>query len=125
MTIRPCIDQDSPVKIIKDGFATTQVICTCNDPDIDPHKLQIKRVGDTIWYDSPYQFIGRTTGTYNFTLRGNETGNEPVAFFRIISPEDLTVTPGSLEWEAEDTSAQSITLVTGSENSWEVTIKDS
>lgn len=113
------------IAIIKDGFATTQVICTCNDPDIDPHKLQIKRVGDTIWYDSPYQFIGRTTGTYNFTLRGNETGNEPVAFFRIISPEDLTVTPGSLEWEAEDTSAQSITLVTGSENSWEVTIEDS
>lgn len=113
------------VAIIKDGFATTNVIGTCNDPNINPHKLQIKRVGDTVWYDSPYQFIGRTTGTYNFTLRGNETGNEPVASFQVISSEDFSVAPTSLEWEAEDTSTQNLAIITGSENSWEVTIEDS
>ena len=113
------------IAIIKDGFATTNVIGTCNDPDINPHKLQVKRVGDTIWYDSPYQFIGRTTGTYNFTLRGNETGDEPVASFQIISSEDFSVAPTSLQWEAEDTSAQNLDIVTDSENSWEVTIEDS
>ena len=72
------------VSVLSDGYATTSVVGTCNDPNVNPRKLQVKRVGDTVWHDSPYQFIGHTTGTYNFTIRGNETGEEPTASFQII-----------------------------------------
>ena len=72
------------VSVLSNGSATTSVVGTCNDPNVNPKKLQVKRVGDTVWHDSPYQFIGHTTGTYNFTIRGNETGEEPTASFQII-----------------------------------------
>lgn len=113
------------ISVLSNGFATTTVVGTCNDPNVNPNKLQIKLVGDTIWHDSPYQFIGHTTGIYNFTIRGNETGEEPRTSFQIISSDDLSVNPSSLEWESGDSSSQALEIITNSENSWEVTIEDS
>lgn len=113
------------ISVLSNGFATTMVVGTCNDPNVNPNKLQIKRVGDTVWHDSPYQFIGHTTGIYNFTIRGNETGKEPTTSFQIISSDDLSVNPSSLEWESGDSSSQALEIITNSENSWEVTIEDS
>lgn len=113
------------ISVLSNGFATTMVVGTCNDPNVNPNKLQIKRVGDTVWHDSPYQFIGHTTGIYNFTIRGNETGEEPTTSFQILSSDDLSVNPSSLEWESGDSSSQAFEIITNSENSWEVTIEDS
>lgn len=113
------------ISVLSNGFATTTVVGTCNDPNVNPNKLQIKRVGDTVWHDSPYQFIGHTTGIYNFTIRGNETGKEPTTSFQILSSEDLSVNPSSLQWESGDSSSQTLEIITSSENSWEVTIEDS
>lgn len=113
------------IAMLSNGFATTTVVGTCNDPNVNPSKLQIKRVGDTVWHDSPYQFIGHTTGIYNFTIRGNETGEEPTTSFQIISSDDLSVNPSSLEWESGDSSSQALEIITSSENSWEVTMEDS
>lgn len=113
------------ISLLSNGFATTMVVGTCNDPNVNPNKLQIKRVGDTVWHDSPYQFIGHTTGIYNFTIRGNETGEEPTTSFQILSSDDLSVNPSSLEWESGDSSSQAFEIITNSENSWEVTIEDS
>ena len=113
------------ISVLNNGFATTMVVGTCNDPNVNPNKLQIKRVGDTVWHDSPYQFIGHTTGIYNFTIRGNETGEEPTTSFQIINSDDLSVNPSSLEWGSGDSSSQSLEIITSSENSWEVTIEDS
>ena len=113
------------ISVLSNGFATTMVVGTCNDPNVNPNKLQIKRVGDTVWHDSPYQFIGHTTGIYNFTIRGNETGEEPTTSFQIINSDDLSVNPSSLEWGSGDSSSQSLEIITSSENSWEVTIEDS
>lgn len=110
---------------LDNGSATTTVVGTCNDPNINPKKLQVKRVGDTVWHDSPYQFIGHTTGIYNFTIRGNETGEEPTASFQILNSDDLSVNPSSLEGESGDSSSQALEIITSSENSWEVTIEDS
>lgn len=113
------------ISVLSNGFATTMVVGTCNDPNVNPKKLQIKREGDTIWHDSPYQFIGHTTGIYNFTIRGNETGEEPTTSFQILNSDDLSVNPSSLEWESGDSSSQALEIITSSENSWEVTIEDS
>ena len=113
------------ISVLNNGFATTMVVGTCNDPNVNPNKLQIKRVGDTVWHDSPYQFIGHTTGIYNFTIRGNETGEEPTTSFQIINSDDMSVNPSSLEWGSGDSSSQSLEIITSSENSWEVTIEDS
>ena len=88
-------------------------------------KIQVKREGDTVWHDSPYQFVGHTTGIYNFQVRGEEKGTEPKASFQIIGSTDIQVSPSSLSWEAEDYSAQSLDLVTGSSTSWEATVEDS
>ena len=113
------------ISVLSNGFATTMVVGTCNDPNVNPNKLQIKRVGDTVWHDSPYQFIGHTTGTYNFTIRGNETGEEPTTSFQILNSDDMSVNPSSLEWGSGDSSSQAFEIITSSENSWEVTIEDS
>lgn len=113
------------ISVLSNGFATTMVVGTCNDPNVNPNKLQIKRVGDTVWHDSPYQFIGHTTGIYNFTIRGNETGEEPTTSFQILNSDDMSVNPSSLEWGSGDSSSQSLEIITSSENSWEVTIEDS
>lgn len=113
------------ISVLSNGFATTMVVGTCNDPNVNPNKLQIKRVGDTVWHDSPYQFIGHTTGIYNFTIRGNETGEEPTTSFQILNSDDMYVNPSSLEWGSGDSSSQSLEIITSSENSWEVTIEDS
>lgn len=113
------------IAVLSNGFAVTTVIGSCNDPDVNDKKLQVKREGDTVWHDSPYQFIGHTTGIYNFKVRGEENGTEPKASFQIIGSTDIQVSPSSLSWEAEDYSAQSLDLVTGSSTSWEATVEDS
>ena len=113
------------IAVLSNGFAVTTVVGSCNDPDVNDKKLQVKREGDTVWHDSPYQFVGHTTGIYNFTVRGEEKGTEPKASFQIIGSTDIQVSPSSLSWEAEDYSAQSLDLVTGSSTSWEATVEDS
>lgn len=113
------------IAVLSNGFAVTTVVGSCNDPDVNDRKLQVKREGDTVWHDSPYQFIGHTTGIYNFKVRGEEKGTEPKASFQIIGSTDIQVSPSSLSWEAEDYSAQSLDLVTGSSISWEATVEDS
>lgn len=113
------------IAVLSNGFAVTTVVGSCNDPDVNDKKLQVKREGDTVWHDSPYQFVGHTTGIYNFKVRGEEKGTEPKASFQIIGSTDIQVSPSSLSWEAEDYSAQSIDLVTGSSTSWEATVEDS
>ena len=113
------------IAVLSNGFAVTTVVGSCNDPDVNDKKLQVKREGDTVWHDSPYQFVGHTTGIYNFKVRGEEKGTEPKASFQIIGSTDIQVSPSSLSWEAEDYSAQSLDLVTGSSTSWEATVEDS
>ena len=113
------------IAVLSNGFAVTTVVGSCNDPDVNDKKLQVKREGDKVWHDSPYQFVGHTTGIYNFKVRGEEKGTEPKASFQIIGSTDIQVSPSSLSWEAEDYSAQSLDLVTGSSTSWEATVEDS
>ena len=109
---------------LKGSTVTTQVIASCDDPDISSQKLQVKLVGDSTWYNTPYTFVAHTTGIYNFIVRGNEEGNEPTTTFQVIAESTIGISTTDLTWESGDTTEKEVSLVGDDSLSWEIVTED-
>lgn len=112
------------IAILKGSTVTTQVVASCDDPNVSSQKLQVKLVGDNTWYNTPYTFVAHTTGIYNFIVRGNEEGNEPTTTFQVIAESTLGISPTDLTWEGGDTTEKEINLVGDDSLSWEIVTED-
>lgn len=112
------------IAILRGSTVSTQVIASCDDPNISTSKLQVKLVGDNTWYNTPYTFVAHTTGIYNFTVRGNEEGDEPTATFQVISPSSMGVSPTELVWEDGDATEQEVKLTCDDSVNWEIEVED-
>lgn len=112
------------IAILKDSTVSTQVVASCDDPNVSSQKLQVKLVGDSTWYNTPYTFVAHTTGIYNFIVRGNEEGDEPTTTFQVISESTLGISPTDLTWESGDTTEKEVKLVGDDSLSWEIVTED-
>lgn len=111
--------------VIKDGSASTKLGITSNKPG---DTLMIKEVSSGDIYKDGDTFSANLVGKYEFIPVVNGTdrptdsaGNSLKKEFNVTDPSAVTVTPISLEWDAENTSIKEFTIDTGDNTEWVIT----
>ena len=111
------------VALINNGQATTKLSITSNKSS-DVLKIKLKSTGDL--YNDGDTFLANEPGDYEFIAMVNGSaakdadGNDIKAVFKVTDPSSVTVTPESLEFNADGTPVKGDTLqiTTGDNTEW-------
>ena len=113
---------------LSDGVATTKLTITS---DKSSDTLMIKEASSGDLYSSGDTYTAYITGTYTFipVVNGSEYGTNPdgTSTEKTFTVGDLTsieAEPSSLEWDATDTSDQTITITANDSTEWVITLSD-